>query len=127
MSELSDELGLDRKIVKIWFQNKRQYSRKKGSLLEKEDDYMNMNFEYQDLESYSHNNTGSVPTMTMINHDSKTMEDIKKYEENLYKVSVLADDYKPEYTDVKPAPESLGGESENMYDIEGETAVPVQG
>ena len=35
MSELSDQLGLDRKIVKIWFQNKRQYARKKGSLVER--------------------------------------------------------------------------------------------
>ena len=39
MSELSDQLGLDRKIVKIWFQNKRQYARKKGSLVEREEDY----------------------------------------------------------------------------------------
>jgi len=54
MSELSDQLGLDRKIVKIWFQNKRQYARKKGSLVERNDDFY---YEYQ--ERYP----ASVPTM----------------------------------------------------------------
>lgn len=67
MSELSDQLGLDRKIVKIWFQNKRQYSRKKGSLLEREEDY----FEYQD----SFSSSGAPPTMTMVNVN-RTMDDI---------------------------------------------------
>ena len=56
MSELSDQLGLDRKIVKIWFQNKRQYARKKGSLLEREDDYF---YEYNDRYRTSTN----APTM----------------------------------------------------------------
>ncbi|XP_047139211.1 uncharacterized protein LOC124815092 [Hydra vulgaris] len=54
MSELSDQLGLDRKIVKIWFQNKRQYARKKGSLVEREDDY---------YYNYSHVFTSGTPTM----------------------------------------------------------------
>lgn len=45
MSELSDQLGLDRKIVKIWFQNKRQYARKKGSLVERNEEYY---YDYQD-------------------------------------------------------------------------------
>lgn len=68
MSELSDQLGLDRKIVKIWFQNKRQYSRKKGSLLERdEEDY----YEYQD----SFNAGNAPPTMTMVNVN-RTIDDI---------------------------------------------------
>lgn len=56
MSELSSQLGLDRKIVKIWFQNKRQNARKKGSLFERADDYY---YDYQ--ERYAHRST--PPTM----------------------------------------------------------------
>ena len=57
MSELSDQLGLDRKIVKIWFQNKRQYARKKGSLLEREEDY------YYDYPGDRYLPTAPPPTM----------------------------------------------------------------
>jgi len=58
MSELSKQLGLDRKIVKIWFQNKRQNARKKGSLFERADDYY---YEYHQQDRYS--NRSSPPTM----------------------------------------------------------------
>uniref|UniRef100_A0A069DMA2 Unclassified homeodomain containing protein n=1 Tax=Clytia hemisphaerica TaxID=252671 RepID=A0A069DMA2_9CNID len=57
MSELSDQLGLDRKIVKIWFQNKRQYARKKGSLVERG----NEEFYYEYPERF--NPTSAPPTM----------------------------------------------------------------
>lgn len=56
MSELSDQLGLDRKIVKIWFQNKRQYARKKGSLVERSDEYY---YDYQD----NYNPASAPPSM----------------------------------------------------------------
>lgn len=56
MSELSDQLGLDRKIVKIWFQNKRQYARKKGSLVERNEEYY---YDYQDR----YNPSSAPPTM----------------------------------------------------------------
>ena len=59
MSELSDQLGLDRKIVKIWFQNKRQYARKKGSLVERGNE--EFYYEYQDRYNPS---SAAPPTMT---------------------------------------------------------------
>ena len=58
MSELSDQLGLDRKIVKIWFQNKRQYARKKGSLVERGNE--EFYYEYQDRYNPS---SAAPPTM----------------------------------------------------------------
>lgn len=58
MSELSDQLGLDRKIVKIWFQNKRQYARKKGSLVERGNE--EFYYEYQDRYNPS---SATPPTM----------------------------------------------------------------
>lgn len=58
MSELSSQLGLDRKIVKIWFQNKRQNARKKGSLFERADDYY---YDYHERHGYGHRST--PPTM----------------------------------------------------------------